>query len=146
MKVMVAEAWSRYAWSVSRLNRSLVSVLAVAALTLLCQTNTHARSSLAGQVAGTVVDQTGASVGGAWVVLFGAAGLEAQRSLTDQRGHFTLDKVIAADYVVSVQKNGFRELRRVLHVIPGETVQLQFQLNVASIFERYSHTRAWTAT
>src|SRR5215218_1751354 len=142
MKVMVAEAWSRYAWSVSRLNRSLVSVLAVAALTLLCQTNTHARSSLAGQVAGTVVDQTGASVGGAWVVLFGAAGIEAQRSLTDQRGQFTLDKVIAADYIVSIQKNGFRELRRVLHVVPGESVQLQFQLNVASIFESVTVTPA----
>src|SRR5215217_424970 len=142
MKVMVAEAWSRSAWSVSRLNRSLVSVLAVAALTLLCQTNTHARSSLAGQVAGTVVDQAGASVGGASVVLFGAAGLEAQRSLTDQRGRFTIDKVIATDYVVSVQKNGFREIRRVLHLVPGETVQLEFQLNVASIFESVTVTPA----
>ncbi len=88
------------------------------------------------------MDQTGASVGGAWVVLFGAAGLEAQRSLTDQRGRFTLDKVLAADYVVSVQKNGFRELRRVLHVVPGETVQLQFQLNVASLFETVTVTPA----
>src|SRR6185369_8082644 len=129
MRVFIAEAGSGSAWSVPRINRALLSVLALVAF---FNVNTHARSSLSGQVAGTVVDQTGASVGGAWVVLFGVAGLEAQRSLTDQRGQFTLDKVIAADYVVSVQKNGFRELRRVLHVVPGETMQLQFQLNVAS--------------
>src|ERR1044071_6413185 len=97
-------------------------------------------SSLAGQIAGLVLDQSGACVGGASVILFGAAGLEAQRSLTDQRGRFTLEKVMAADYVLSVQKNGFRELRRVLHVTPGETLQLEFQLNVASIFETVTVT------
>jgi outer membrane receptor protein involved in Fe transport len=112
------------------------------ALIAIFSANVRADSTLSGQVEGTVVDQAGASVDGAWVVLFGAAGLEAQRSLTDQRGRFTIDKVTAADYVVSVQKNGFRELRRVLHVVPGETVQLQFQLNVASIFESVTVTPA----
>jgi hemoglobin/transferrin/lactoferrin receptor protein len=142
MKILVTEAWSSSAWSVPSLNRNLFSVLALVALTFLSHTNTRANSSLSGQIAGTVVDQTGASVGGASVVLFGAAGLEAHRSITDQRGHFTLDKVIAANYVVAVQKNGFRELRRVLHVVPGETVQLQFQLNVASIFAAVTVTPA----
>src|SRR5215207_1811216 len=142
MRILVTEAWSRSAWSVPAINRKLFSVLALAALMILCHTNSRANSSLSGQIAGTVVDQTGASVGGASVVLIGAAGLETQRSITDQRGHFTLDKVIAANYVVSIQKNGFRELRRVLHVIPGETVQLQFQLNVASIFESVTVTPA----
>jgi len=139
MREFITEAWHRSAWSVPRTNRILFSVLAL--IVFFCP-DTHARSLLSGQVAGTVVDQTGASVGGAWVVLFGAAGLEAQRSLTDPRGHFTLDRVLAADYVVAVQKNGFRELRRVLHVVPGETVQLQFQLNVASIFETVTVTPA----
>jgi hemoglobin/transferrin/lactoferrin receptor protein len=142
MKNLVPEAWPRCAWRAPRLNRKSLSVLTLVTLTFIFQANTRANSSLAGQVAGTVVDQTGASVGGASVVLFGAAGLEAQRSLTDQRGRFTIDKVMAADYVVSVQKNGFRELRRVLHVVPGETVQLQFQLNVASIFESVTVTPA----
>ena len=99
-------------------------------------------SSLAGQVAGLVLDQSGACVGGASVILFGAAGLEAQRSLTDQRGRFTLEKVMAADYVVAVQKKGFREVRRVLHLTPGETLQLEFQLSVASIFETVTVTPA----
>jgi outer membrane receptor for ferric coprogen and ferric-rhodotorulic acid len=108
----------------------------------LCHITAAANPSLSGQVTGTVLDQTGASVGAASVILFGAAGLEAQRSLTDQRGRFTLEKVVAADYVVSVQKNGFRELRRVLRVTPGETLQLEFQLNVASIFETVTVTPA----
>src|SRR5262245_13163430 len=121
--------------SLPRIIRNLFCVLALVALASFCHTTAFANSSPSGQIAGTVLDQTGATVGGAWVVLFGSAGLEAQRSLTDQSGHFTLDKVPAADYVVCVQKRGFREVRRVLHVVPGETLQLQFQLNVTSIFE-----------
>lgn len=88
------------------------------------------------------MDQAGATVDGAWVVLIGMAGLEAQRSLTDRRGRFTLDEVIATDYVVSVQKSGFREVRRVLHLAPGENANLQFQLSIASIFETVTVTPA----
>ena len=135
MKILATEAVSRSVWSVPR----IVILITLAAF---CHITAGANPSLSGQVAGTVLDQTGASVNGASVILFGAAGLEAQRSLTDQRGHFTLDKVVAADYVLSVQKNGFRELRRVLRVTPGETLQLEFQLNVASILETVTVTPA----
>jgi hemoglobin/transferrin/lactoferrin receptor protein len=140
MKVLVTETRPRSAWSVSCLSRKFCFAIALLACASFCYTTARADSSLAGQVEGTVLDQTGASVGGASVVLFGAAGLEAQRSLTDQRGRFVLDKVTAADYVVSVQKNGFREVRRVLQVTPGETLQVEFQLNVASIFETVTVT------
>ena len=142
MNILSLEAWSRSAWSMPRISRKLCGVLPLALLLLSFNCVARANSSLSGQIEGTVIDQTGATVGGAWVVLFGAAGLEAQRSLTDQRGRFTLDKVLAADYVVSVQKNGFREVRRVLHVEGGKTLQLQFQLNVASIFETVTVTPA----
>jgi outer membrane receptor protein involved in Fe transport len=115
-------------------------VLAVLVFTFVTRTAAHASSSLSGQVSGTVVDQTGATVGGASIVLFGIAGLEAQRATTDGRGRFTLEKVLAADYVVSVHKNGFREVRRVLHVVGGESLELEFQLNVGSIFETVTVT------
>src|SRR6185369_11962001 len=118
------------------------SVPCIFILLLGCFCHVTAHSSLSGEIAGTVLDQTGASLGGASVILLGAAGLEAQRSVTDPRGHFTLDKVIAADYVVLVRKHGFREQRRVLHVTPGESLQLEFQLNVASIFETVTVTPA----
>jgi hypothetical protein len=97
-------------------------------------------NSPSGQIAGSVVDQTGASVAGANVVLLGPAGTETQRSITDQRGRFSMDRVLAADYVVSVRKTGFREVRRALHVNGGETVQVQFQLNVAPILETVTVT------
>jgi hemoglobin/transferrin/lactoferrin receptor protein len=140
MKVFATEARSGSVRSVPRVNRKFCLVIALVALVSICYTSTRANSSPSGHVAGTVLDQTGASINGAAVVLFGAAGLEAQRSLTDQRGHFTLDKVMAADYVVSVQKRGFREVRRVLHITPGETLQIEFQLSVASIFETVTVT------
>ncbi len=113
-----------------------------AGLAFFSQVAVSASSTLSGEIAGTVMDQSGATVGGATIVLFGAAGLEAQRAFTDQHGRFTLEKVHAADYVVRVQKSGFRELRRVVHVTPGESLQLQFQLNVASILETVTVTPA----
>ena len=125
--------------SVQSVPRIIRKFFCVAALIYICH-NTVASSSLSGQIAGTVTDQTGATVKGAWVVLFGAAGLETKRSLTDQQGRFTLERVLAADYVVSVQKSGFREVRRVLHVTAGGNLQVQFQLNVASIFETVTVT------
>ena len=140
MKLLAAEAGSRSAWSVSRSNRITVLALNVMLITFVCYSAAHANSFPSGQVAGTVMDQTGATVGGASVVLFGVAGLETQRATTDQRGRFTLEKVLAADYVVAVQKNGFREVRRVLHVGGGENLQLEFQLKVATIFETVTVT------
>ena len=76
--------------------------------------------SLLSQISGTVTDQTRAKVSGASVVLLGAAGTESQRSVTDQNGRFAMERVLAADYVIAVQKNGFREVRRVLHVNGGD--------------------------
>jgi outer membrane receptor protein involved in Fe transport len=142
MKLIATEARSRSVRSVLPIRGNLVLVLTTIAFTSLCQTAARADSNVCGQIAGTVVDQAGATVDGAWVVLFGAAGLEAQRSLTDQQGRFMLDKVIAAGYVVAVHKSGFREIRRVVRVSPGESLQLRFQLNVASIFETVTVTPA----
>ncbi len=140
MKFLATEARSRSVWTPSRYSQRLVFALAVLIFAFVYRDAAAAHTSLSGQIAGTVVDQTGATVGGASVVLFGAAGLEAQRAVTDPRGRFTLEKVLAADYVVSVQKNGFREVRRVLRVAGGESLQLDFQLNLASIFETVTVT------
>ncbi|HEY2961611.1 MAG TPA: TonB-dependent receptor [Pyrinomonadaceae bacterium] len=123
--------------------KSLSTTICLFALLLLCAVPLNAKNNSAtpvGQVSGTVTDQTGASVDGADVVLLGAAASEAQRSVTDQDGRFSMQRVLAADYVVCVQKSGFRELRRVLHVNGGETLQLQFQLNVALIVETVTVT------
>ncbi len=92
------------------------------------------------KISGTVVDQIGAQVAGASVVLLGAGGTESQRSVTDQQGRFEMERVPAADYVIAIHKKGFREVRRVLHVNGSETLQLQFQLNVAPIVENVTVT------
>lgn len=140
MKILAAESWSRSARRVLKINRGFFLVFTLVALTSIPHPTASANSSVSGQIPGTVMDHTGATVDGAAVVLFDAAGLEAERSLTDQRGRFTIGKVRPADYVVSVQKIGFQEVRRVLHVASGESLQLQFQLNVASIFETVTVT------
>ena len=70
MGVLATEARSRSAWSVSRVTRIFIFVLAVFGFSI-CNNTARANSSLSGQIAGTVVDQSGASVAGASVVLFG---------------------------------------------------------------------------
>ncbi len=140
MKLLATEARSRSVRSVSRCNRTIIFVLGMMAITFIWHSRARANSFPSGQVAGTVTDQTGATVDGASIVLFGVAGFETQRAITDQSGRFTLEKVLAADYVVAVQKNGFREVRRVLHVVGGESLQVEFQLKVASIFETVTIT------
>ena len=123
-----------------RLTRTTVFTLALLLLLAGSAGANGNRATPVGQIAGTVVDQTGASVDGANVVLLGFAGTETQRAITDQRGRFSMDRVLASNYVVSVQKSGFREVRRVLHVNGGETVQLEVQLNVAPILETVTVT------
>jgi hemoglobin/transferrin/lactoferrin receptor protein len=115
-------------------------IYALSIVILIPLVSTGAVSSHSGQIAGTVVDTAGATIGGAHVVLLGGAGTEAHSSTTDQYGRFTIEKVLAADYIVRVRKVGFREVRRVLRLTPGETLRVQFQLNVASILETVTVT------
>ena len=82
MKVITTGAWSRSASNM--LSVVQVFIFALVVLSAGVQTTARANSPASAQIAGTVMDQTGATVNGAWVVLIGAAGLEAQRSLTDQ--------------------------------------------------------------
>ena len=114
--------------------------LVILALLVLCQITASAGSAKNANIAGTVVDQAGATVGDAHVVLLGAAGIESQRSITDQRGRFNFDNVLAIDYVIRVEKNGFREVRRVIHLERGQTLSIQFRLSVATILETVSVT------
>lgn len=138
--MVLNEAVSGFFARVCLVGPKLAQVIVLAALIPIFHQTAIAGTTNAGQVAGVVTDQAGASVDGAWIVLLGAAGFETQRSLTDQNGRFTLERVLAADYIVCVQKKGFREIRRVLHVTPGDTLQLQFQLQVASILETVTVT------
>ena len=96
----------------SSLKPSRSSTLVILVLIPLCHITAHAVSSKIANIAGTVVDQTGATLGDTHVVLLGAVGMESQRSITDQSGRFNFDSVLATDYVIRVEKNGFREVRR----------------------------------
>jgi hemoglobin/transferrin/lactoferrin receptor protein len=140
MSIAAGEAVFRSVKTAKSLMQKSIYLLTLLLLIPFSASANGDRASLVGQITGTVVDQTGASVDGASVVLLGAAGTEAQRSVTDQHGRFAMERVLAADYVACVQKTGFREVRRVLHLNGGETLQLQFQLNVAPILETVTVT------
>ena len=61
-----------------------------------------AATEAAGQIAGTVRDQTGAALAGAVVKLLAAGGTEVSRAQTDAGGQFSFSGVTAASYSVVV--------------------------------------------
>ena len=140
MRIAAVRALSRSAHATTSIGRKWTYAFSIGILMPFCLVAAGSVSSHDGQVAGTVVDQTGATVSGAQVVLLGVPGAEAHRSITDQHGRFTIEKVFAADYIVSVYKVGFREVRRLLHLGRGESLLVQFQLNVATISETVTIT------
>ena len=65
MNFSATEAWSRSVWSVPRDKRTLILMLAMFVFALVCDNTARANTSRSGQIAGTVIDQSGATVGGA---------------------------------------------------------------------------------
>lgn len=94
------------------------------------------------EVTGDVVDQEGAAVAGARVSLLDAANVELRRAATDDRGRFTFGGMAAASYVVAVNKEGFRETRRVLRLVPGQNLSVRLGLDIGELRESVTVTPA----
>ena len=102
----------------------------------------EAATEAAGQIAGTVRDQTGAALAGAVVKLLAVGGAEVSRAQTDAGGQFSFAGVTAASYAVVVSKGGFEEARRECSVTPGQSLSLEIQLRVAALSESVTVTPA----
>jgi len=77
-----------------------------------------------------VVDQACVAVIGARFMLLDAANVELRRVATDALGWFTFSNGMAGRYVVAVNKEGFRETRHVLRLVPGENLSVRLGLDV----------------
>ncbi len=93
-------------------------------------------------VAVDVVDQAGAAVAGARVTLLDAANVELRRAVTNEQGSFTFSGVTAANYVVAVNKEGFRETRHALRLVAGENLSVRLGLDVGELSESVTVTPA----
>ena len=89
--------------------------------------STAASGGSTGDARGVVVDVSGVAVEGARVTL--RAGALELRAVSDAAGHFTLEGVTAATYVVSAEARGYAPLSdRLVTIVPGVTTNLVLRL------------------
>lgn len=89
-----------------------------------------------------VVDAEGAAIAGARVSLLDAANVELRRDATDEQGRLMFSGVAAASYVVAINKEGFRETRHVLRLVPGQNLSVKLGLDIGELRETVTVTPA----
>src|SRR3954471_5717983 len=96
------------------------TVLLIAAVTGYCFAQGSAESSVRGNLAGTVVDSSGAVVTGAKVTINGATGTKSDT--TNQDGQFLFPLLTPGFYSVKVEKGSFKTADvKGIEVVTGKT-------------------------
>ena len=86
----------------------------------------------AGEISGSVYDQTGAPLAGARLTLRGIGGREGESSAA---GEFSFRDLPAGDFEVSAESAGFETAHRAVRLQAGERVTVSFTLRVALVAE-----------
>jgi iron complex outermembrane recepter protein len=97
-----------------------------------------ARAQQAGQLAGSIHDQTGGALAGVTITVRGAAIREGQ---SDVAGRFDFRDLPPGDYDLNAVLKGFESARRRIQIQPGETLSVSFTMFVA-VFEQTVVTAA----
>ncbi len=116
------------------MRRSLVAVLSVAAL--LSATGAAYAQRTTGNIAGKVVDESGAVLPGVTVALRGEAIVGTQTSVTNESGFFRFGALPPGTYALSFTLTGFNTLKREgLKVSVGATIEENASLKVGAMNE-----------
>jgi hypothetical protein len=116
------------------LRAALLAILAVAATT---------NGQMTGEITGQVVDETGASVPDARVVILNTATGETREFQTDATGSYLVPQLFPGTYQITVEKTGFRRFVRsgvVLQV--GQRARIDVRLTVGTVTESVEVTAA----
>src|SRR5262245_21834771 len=84
---------------------------------------------------GTVVDQTGAALTATEVSVTNVETNVGRRTVTDERGRYSVPALPPGRYVVSVSRPGFRTLARESVLSLGQSATMDFTLEVAPLAE-----------
>ncbi|MBV9083692.1 MAG: carboxypeptidase regulatory-like domain-containing protein, partial [Acidobacteriaceae bacterium] len=105
--------------------------LALSALLLCMISATYAQDTAT--IAGTVTDQSGASVGSAQVTLVNSGTHFTRVVETNDSGHYVASSIPTGEYVISVMKTGFEKLERSgVQLTAATTLSVDLQLVVGS--------------
>jgi Carboxypeptidase regulatory-like domain/TonB dependent receptor-like, beta-barrel/TonB-dependent Receptor Plug Domain len=100
------------------------------------------RATVFGTVRGVVHDPLHRPVAGATVRLKSATSDWSQTAQSDQDGGFSFLAVPVGDYVATVTKAGFADVRQVVTVVSDSSPILHFQLTVAPVSEKVTVSAA----
>jgi iron complex outermembrane receptor protein len=119
--------------------------LQVAALVFILTVTTNIFAQGAGEITGTVVDENGAKVPGAQVVLRSSSGVYLTTA-TDQAGAFSFESLRSGSYFIEVKANGFSVFTsEEIEFQRGDSKQVKVELKIASINESVVVTATGTA-
>lgn len=90
-----------------------------------------AQTTASGALAGVVIDQSGAVIADSDVEIRNQAKGTAQTSKTDREGTYQFSFLAPGTYTLTVNHSGFREERRIVHVLLGPVVSVNVTLTVA---------------
>src|ERR1041384_7824334 len=88
-----------------------------------------------GTIAGVARDPSGAAVAGAQVKLTSRATGFARTAVTSEGGDFSFPALLAGEYEVSVEAQGFERMSRRATVEAGATTNTDFALRVGEVTE-----------
>jgi hypothetical protein len=109
--------------------------LLVAAITLLLASVALLAQTTA-QITGTISDSTGAAIQGAEITAFDASKGTRRQVLSNESGIYRISLLPPGEYHVTVQKEGFRVVRRSgVKLAVEEVVRLDFLLEVGTVSE-----------
>ncbi|HEU4387525.1 MAG TPA: carboxypeptidase-like regulatory domain-containing protein, partial [Blastocatellia bacterium] len=77
----------------------------------VCETAVRGQARLEGQLAGKVIDELGAVIGGATVVLLDSSG-NPKKTVTDERGGYSFERLGPGAYSLRVNATGFATFER----------------------------------
>ncbi|MGD0226040.1 MAG: TonB-dependent receptor [Terriglobia bacterium] len=101
-----------------------------------------AQNRNAGEIRGTVTDQTGAAIPGARVAITDILTGVTQQVVTDSAGIYDATNVPLGQYSLTFRKEGFKEFTRSGIVLYLQTITIDAQLQVGSVSEKISVTAA----
>jgi outer membrane receptor protein involved in Fe transport len=113
-----------------RSSRVAMIVLSLAAMAFAMPVAAGAQA--AGQLVGSIHDQTGGALGGASVMVRGAVNREGQ---SDPAGRFELGDLPAGGYDLTIALEGFDAVHRAIRILPSETLSLSLEMAVAGFGE-----------
>ena len=97
----------------------------------------HAQAVAVAQVAGTVVDATGAAVAGAQITMTETDKQVSRSTVTDANGSYVLPNLPVGPYSLEIKANGFKDyVQTGIVLVVNNNVQLNAALQLGSISER----------